>query len=113
VVETARLNPDRPLVAAEESWVVATDLAEALARSGTPFHQAHQMVGKFVLESVRGGKKPSDWTAEEMRAFGIPFPELLSPREGMKSREIAGGTGPESVARALAAAKQRLNEMLA
>ena len=38
---------------AEESWVVATDLAEALARAGTPFHQAHQIVGRFVLESVQ------------------------------------------------------------
>ena len=61
--------------------------------------------------SVRAGKKPSDWTPEEMRAFGIPFPELLDPRAGMKSREVAGGTGPESVARALAVAKQRLDEM--
>ena len=32
---------------------MATDLAEALARAGTPFHQAHQIVGRLVLESVR------------------------------------------------------------
>ena len=111
VIDGVKLNPEKPCAAAEESWVVATDLAEALARSGTPFHQAHQIVGKFVLESVRAGKKPSDWTAEEMREFGIPFPELLDPRQGMKSREIPGGTGPAAVAAALAAAQQRLNEM--
>jgi len=111
VIDGVKLNTEKPCVAAEESWVVATDLAEALARSGTPFHQAHQIVGKFVLESVRAGKKPSDWTAEEMREFGIPFPELLDPRQGMKSREISGGTGPAAVAAALAAAQQRLNEM--
>ena len=46
-----------PAAAAEESWVVATDLAEALARSGTPFHQAHQIVGRLVLESVRSGQE--------------------------------------------------------
>ena len=45
VIETAKLRPDVPAAAAEESWVVATDLAEALARAGTPFHQAHQIVG--------------------------------------------------------------------
>src|SRR5438309_1421864 len=33
VIESARLNPARPLAAAAESWVVATDLAEALARA--------------------------------------------------------------------------------
>ena len=36
---------------------------------------------------------------------------LLDPRKGMQSREIAGGTGPQSVAAALAAAKERLAGM--
>ena len=115
VIESVKLRPERPAAAAEESWVVATDLAEALARAGTPFHQAHQIVGRFVLESVRSGKKPSDWTAEEMRRFAPEFTgglaALLNPKEGMRSREIPGGTGPESVASALAEAKQRLAEM--
>ena len=35
---------------------------------------------------------------------------LLDPKRGMKSREITGGTGPESVAKALAAAKVWLGE---
>jgi len=111
VIDSTKLNAARPAAAAEESWVVATDLAEALARAGTPFHQAHQLVGRFVLESVRAGKKPSDWSAEDMRAFGIDFPELLDPRRGMQSREVIGGTGPQAVAGALGAARQRLNEM--
>ncbi len=116
VVDSVRLNPARPAAAAEESWVVATDLAEALARAGTPFHQAHQIVGRFVLESVRGGKRPADWTAEEIRRFAPEFtPDmaaLLHPDRGMKSREVPGGTGPQAVAQALAAAKQRLGEMI-
>src|SRR5438067_9690119 len=37
VIESVSLNAARPAAAAEESWVVATDLAEALARAGTPF----------------------------------------------------------------------------
>src|SRR5882757_6055329 len=47
VAESVVLREAVPLKAAEDSWVVATDLAEALARSGTPFHQAHQLVGKL------------------------------------------------------------------
>lgn len=117
VIESARLNPAKPLSAAEESWVVATDLAEALARAGTPFHQAHQIVGRFVLESVRTGRKPSDWTADEMRAFApeftAEFARLLDPRPGMDSRELPGGTGPKAVADALEAARDRLTQMAA
>jgi argininosuccinate lyase len=115
VIQSVKLNAVRPAAAAEESWVVATDLAEALARAGTPFHQAHQIVGRFVLESVRTGRKPADWTAEEMRQFAPEFTSdfaaLLEPKNGMRSREVRGGTGPGAVASALAAAKQRLAEM--
>jgi argininosuccinate lyase len=115
VIDSVELNAARPLAAAEESWVVATDLAEALARAGTPFHQAHQVVGRFVLESVRAGKRPADWTAQEMRQFAPEFTgemaALLHPEAGMKSREIPGGTGPETVRAALAAARGRLEEM--
>jgi argininosuccinate lyase len=115
VVASAKLNPAKPAAAAEESWVVATDLAEALARAGTPFHQAHQIVGRLVLESVQAGKKPSDWTAEEMQRFApeftADFVALLNPKQGMSSRELPGGTGPKSVAAALRRAKQLLEQM--
>jgi argininosuccinate lyase len=115
VIQSVKLNPAAPATAAEESWVVATDLAEALARAGLPFHQAHQLAGRFVLESVRSGKKPADWTAEDMQRFAPEFTgdfaALLDPKRGMQSREIPGGTGPQSVAAALAAARQRLSEM--
>jgi len=112
VVESAKLNPNRTCAAAEESWVVATDLAEALARAGTPFHQAHQIVGRLVLESVRKGRKPSDWTPAELAAFAPEFTEemarYLRPLEGMKTREVPGGTGPAAVAGALRQAGERL-----
>jgi argininosuccinate lyase len=36
---------------------------------------------------------------------------LLDPKQGMKSREIPGGTGPDSVAAALTEARRRLAEM--
>jgi argininosuccinate lyase len=115
VIESVKLNPSKPLAAAEESWVVATDLAEALARAGTPFHQAHQIVGRFVLESVRSGRKPADWTAEQMQAFAPEFSgaiaTLLDPKQGMQSRELPGGTGPHAVAAALNEARKRLTHM--
>jgi argininosuccinate lyase len=115
VVESAQLTPAVPAEAAAESWVVATDLAEALARAGTPFHQAHTLVGRFVRESLRLGKRPADWTADEMRAFApeftADFAALLDPKAGMKSRNLPGGTGPEAVAAARAEARRRLAEM--
>jgi len=115
VIASTRLNPARPLAAAAESWTIATDLAEALARAGTPFHQAHQIVGRLVLESVRTGRKPADWSAEELHRFAPEFTaemaRLLDPREGLRTREIPGGTGPQAVAQALAEARARLAQI--
>jgi argininosuccinate lyase len=115
VADSVTLVPAKALSAVEESWVIATDLAEALARAGTPFHQAHQIVGALVLESTRQNKKPAAWTADGLAAFSplftADFERLLSPAEGMKSREIEGGTGPRSVAAALGAARARLAAM--
>jgi argininosuccinate lyase len=109
VVESAKLNPAVPLAAAEDSWVIATDLADALARAGTPFHKAHQIAGQVVLASIRAGKKPSDWTAEELTAFAPEFTadmiRFFQPAEGLKTRELPGGAGPNTVAQALAEAE--------
>ncbi len=96
VIESAKLHPAKPLAAAEESWVVATDLAEALARAGTPFHQAHQIVGRLVLESVRGRQQARRLDApKSCSAFAPEFTRRYRarcsiPTKGMKSREIAG-----------------------
>ncbi len=106
--ESVTLKPAVPEAAAEASWTVATDLAEALARSGVPFHQAHQLVGKLVLQ----GKKPSEWTAKSLHSFAPEFtPEVavfLDPKQGMRTREVMGGTGPKAVAEALKAARASL-----
>ena len=73
------------------------------------------LVGKLVRESVNTGKNPSDWTAEALAQFDPHFtPEMakyLNPTEGMKTRELPGGTGPQHVAKALAAAEARLSQM--
>ncbi|MFN0168469.1 MAG: argininosuccinate lyase [Bryobacteraceae bacterium] len=116
VADSVVLRPEIPRGAAEESWVVATDLAEALSRSGTPFHRAHQLVGALVLESLKRGRKPADWTDTELAAFAPEFAaqsfaRFMQPREGMKSREIPGGTGPDHVAKALEQAQERLKRM--
>jgi len=115
VVETTVLKEGPPQQAAEEGWLVATDLAEALSRAGVPFHQAHRLVGSLVLESVKQGRKPAQWSGEELHAFDARFqPEMaayLNPAAGMETRTSKGGTAPGTVQAALAEARRRLEAM--
>ena len=114
-VETAKIHADRMEAAAEESWTCATELAEALSRKGVPFHRAHQIVGSLVLQSVRGGKRPREWTVADLRAVAPEFDEesaqMLAVRRAVENHTPPGGTAPATVGRALEQARQRLAQM--
>jgi argininosuccinate lyase len=114
-VGTAKVNAARMEEAAEESWTCATELAEALSRKGVPFHRAHQIVGSLVLQSVRAGKKPRQWTAADLKAIAPEFDEesarLLAVRRAVENHTPPGGTAPATVALALEAAEKRLAVM--
>lgn len=113
VARSVVLHPQVPAQAAEEGWLVATDLAEELARSGVPFHDAHKIVGALVLRSVEESRRPDNWTLEQLQQqdarFTVRCWELLAdPRRGMATRELPGGTGPAAVRAALVQARSRL-----
>jgi argininosuccinate lyase len=114
-IETTKLKPQAMERAAQDSWTCATALAEFLARNGVAFHRAHQIVGGLVLESVRQGKKPQDWTLPDLKQVAPEFDqaaaELLSARRALENHTPPGGTAPASVARALEEAQQRLAAM--
>ena len=66
------LHPADPAAAAEESWVVATDLAEALARAGTPFHQAHQIGGQAGAGKRAAGQEAGGLDRRGARRLSRP-----------------------------------------
>ena len=111
-VETVRTRPEAMERAADEGWVSATALAEILARSGVSFHRAHQIVGKIVLESVRLGRAPAEWTRADLREFAPELGEIsvesLQPRKALENHDVAGGTASARVRDALVAARERL-----
>ena len=115
VIETAKINAATMQTAADEGWSCATALAELLARKGVAFHRAHQIVGALVLESVRAGKQPQDWTQDELRQVAPEFDSeavgLLSARRTLENHTALGGTAPGTVAESLRQAEKRLAEM--
>jgi len=112
VVRTATLHPAAMRQAASDGWLCATDLAEFLSLRGVPFHQAHEIVGKLVLESLRAGRQPGDCSLQELQHYSSRFDrqamKLLAPEAGVARRDVAGGTAPSSVRRALREARSWL-----
>ena len=109
VVETTTLRPEAMQKASAEGWLCATDLAEFLATKGVAFHQAHEIVGKLVLDSVRAGKQSENCSLEELKRYSPAFDEkalpLLTPGACIARRAVPGGTAPSCVTEALEEAR--------
>ncbi len=101
MLETMRVNEPRMRQAASGGFMAATDLADYLVGRGVPFRDAHEIVGRLVLDAERGGRTLQDMTAEEYAAHDNRFePDVLDvvDIDKMVARRVtAGGTGHEAV----------------
>jgi argininosuccinate lyase len=103
----ATFDTERMAAAADAPDLSATDLAEFLVAKGTPFREAHALVGSLVRRSV-DDKLP---LADLVRADALLGPDaaaLLEPGVAVTRRTTPGGGGPEAVARQLDRFRARL-----
>jgi argininosuccinate lyase len=99
---------DTAMTAAADSPVnAATDLAEHLVEEGTPFREAHAIVGALVRQSVERGVPLDELVSNDPR-LGPESLGLLEPGSAVRRRTTPGGGGPEPVAVQLGLAKERL-----
>jgi argininosuccinate lyase len=80
--------------AANDEFLVATDLAEVLVESGVPFRQAHERVGRLVAEAVASGR-PLRVVAEES-PDADRFGGLFEAGSSLERRRSPGGSGPRA-----------------
>jgi len=105
-------NKERMMQAADEGYLVATDLADYLVRKGATFRQAHDIVGKMVLYALGRKKELRQLTLTEMKGFskqiGKDVYGWLDPLSCIDRRDLPGGTGSGSVKRALSKARKEI-----
>lgn len=98
----------RMMKAADSPTSAATDLAEYLVEKGTPFREAHAIVGALVRRSLSGEASLADLVAEEP-LLGVGALDLLIPGVASDRRTSPGGAGPTPVAIQLKAVHHLLN----
>ena len=99
-VAKLRFHPGRMRGACSDDGLYATDLAEALVRSGVPFREAHHKVGDLLKRSAAKGRSLRDLTAGEWKAFGLADgASYLDPDRSVRARTTPGGPSPDSVLR--------------
>jgi argininosuccinate lyase len=96
MIATATFVPEAMQAAADEETTAATDLAEYLVRAGTPFRDAHAIVGAHVRTTLAGGEALRDLVAADPR-LGPDAAALVGPGVGVKMRTSRGAAGPEAL----------------
>jgi argininosuccinate lyase len=107
-LETCEWQLDTMRAATVGDFSTATDLADYLAVNGTPFREAHDMVGKVVI-----GCNERNITLEDLdeKILGEICPEIpaealgvLKPEDSVRRRESFGAPGPNAMATQIAQA---------
>jgi len=97
-VETLRIDTDAMRAACDDEGLYATDLAEALVRSGVPFRDAHRRTGELLKRLEGEGRTLRDLTGEEWVAFGVADGAgMLDPDASIAARSGPGGPSKASV----------------
>ena len=106
------VNRETMATAAQQGFSTATDLADYLVRKGIAFRDAHEIVGRAVRHGIENNRDLSQMSLAELQAFSPMIDadvfEVLTLEGSMAARNHTGGTAPEQVSRAIAAARQRL-----
>ena len=105
--------PERMRAAAAAGHATATDLADWLvAEANVPFREAHHISGRAVAAAEASGKALDQLSLEELRAVDPRIDERVLPRLSVEAsvaaRRSSGGTAPERVSEAIAAARTEI-----
>ena len=95
MIQTATFNSDRMREAADVQSLSATDLAEYLVRKGTPFRQAHALVGELVQKAISGSQSLQQLVADSPE-FDADALQLIGTGVGVQLRSSPGAAGPHA-----------------
>ena len=88
----------------------ATDLADHLVRSGVPFREAHEVIGKIVRMSAEQNIPLDEMSLQDFQGiderFGSNVQEVFSYERSVESRSVSGGTSLSAIKYQLEAARE-------
>ena len=108
MIATATIVVSKMQSAADSPTSSATDLAEWLVAAGTPFRQAHAIVGAVVRASLEDSALPLAELVASHPSLGPEAASLVAPGVSVRRRTTPGGAGPIPVAAQLVNFKIRL-----
>lgn len=117
IVETLKVNAKKMEESCQSGYLLATELADYLARKGMPFREAHGLVSNIVRElreDSDGKENFDDFSLEELRSFSPLFQKdvykVLSLPHMAADRNSHGGTGTKALSHQIRKLKSLLKK---
>jgi argininosuccinate lyase len=113
MVKTIKVNTERIAQAMKADYILATDLADYLVKKGMPFREAHGVVAKLSKYAASKGKNFQELGRKEYRKFSPFFGGdvyKITLESSVAARNVAGGTSPQQLGKALRRAKRLIKE---
>jgi argininosuccinate lyase len=105
-ITSTGFRDDQLRAKAENPALLATEAADYLVRKGLPFRQAHDFVGQVLKEAERRNMLWTELPISVLRKISPAFDSDISGSLGIEaalaSKNVPGGTAPESVRAAIA-----------
>ena len=113
LVKTIKINTERISQAMKTDYMLATDLADYLVKKGMPFREAHGVVAKLSKYALSKGRNLQELGRKEYKKFSTLFGGdvyEITPESSVAARNVAGGTAPKQVGKALRRAKRLIKK---
>ncbi|HEM4050341.1 TPA: argininosuccinate lyase [Streptococcus suis] len=111
MLATMTVHKEKMAQSTEKDFSNATELADYLASKGMPFRQAHEVVGKLVLECSKAGYYLQDVPLERYQEISdlieVDIYTALQSKTAVQRRKSLGGTGFESIRWQIQQAKEQ------
>lgn len=116
MIRGMQVDADRMRRAAEQSYVLATDIADYLVGKGVPFRKAYIAVAALAKQAIYAKKGFSELTLDDFKSASDLFEEdvlEVTLESAVAARNVPGGTAPERVLDAVQKAYGRLHAAVA
>jgi len=116
MIDTLKIKAGNMAEAAGQGYILATDVADYLVKKGEAFRTAYDAVANLVSYAEENNKSFGELTLAEFKKCSLLFEDdvySITVESSLAARDVAGGTAPKQVEKALSLAKKILGGSVA
>ncbi len=114
MLDSAQFNEQNMLDAVNNSYILATDIADYLVSKSVPFRKAHEIVSKMTDYCIENNKYFYQLTIDEFKKYSSDF-EIdifeINPINSVNNRNTVGGTSESQVKKSIVDIKSRIKSI--